>query len=180
MNGTADPGTVTGPHLVETLTPALVEALAQLWLRVSRGGGAVDFTPDVDIAEIQAAAVLVGAEVTERRSRMLVLRRGPDLVGVAFLQPGAQPLVEHRGMVKRLMVDPALQGRGWGAALLESCAEHARRLGLEQLYLSAWGGTGLPEYYARRGWREVGRLPRAIRLAPGDERDEVWFHRRLV
>jgi hypothetical protein len=38
-------------------------------------------------------------------------------------------------------------------------------------------GTGLPEYYRRRGWREAARLPRAIRVSPGDERDEVWFHR---
>lgn len=169
----------SGPHCVDLPYPGLVDAVARLWLRVSRAGGAVDFTPDVDPAEVQAAAVRALAEVAERRAHMLVLWRGDDLVGLAFLERGDHQLTRHRGMVKRLMVDPSLQGQGWGARLLEACADLARRQGIERLYLSARDGTGLPEYYARRGWHEIGRFPKAVRVAPGDERDEVWFHREL-
>jgi hypothetical protein len=56
--------------------------------------------------------------------------------------------------------------------------EHARRIarddmGLEQLHLAARAGMGLEEFYGRLGWREVGRWPGALRLGPGDDRDEV-------
>jgi hypothetical protein len=46
-------------------------------------------------------------------------------------------------------------------------------MGLEQLHLAARGGTGLEDFYARLGWREVGRWPGKLRLAPDDTRDEI-------
>jgi acetyltransferase len=174
-----EPGPVTGPYPVTQITSGLIDAFAELWLRVSRAGGAVDFTPDADPAEVRAAAMFAVSEASDPRSTMLTVWRSDDLVGVAFLVRGNRRVVEHSGRVVRLMVDPDLQGRGWGARLLDGCLEHARGQGMERLYLSARDGTGLPEYYRRRGWREVGRLPRAIRVAPGDERDEVWFHREV-
>lgn len=35
------------------------------------------------------------------------------------------------------------------------------------------GGMGLEGFYERLGWEIVGRWPAALRLAPGDDRDEV-------
>jgi hypothetical protein len=32
---------------------------------------------------------------------------------------------------------------------------------------------GLEDFYARLGWREIGRWPAALRLSDGDDRDEV-------
>ncbi len=46
-------------------------------------------------------------------------------------------------------------------------------MGLEQLHLAVRGGMGLETFYGRLGWREVGRWPGALRLRPGDDRDEV-------
>jgi hypothetical protein len=46
-------------------------------------------------------------------------------------------------------------------------------MGLEQLHLAARGGMGLEDFYFRLGWREIGRWPGALRLAPGETRDEV-------
>jgi hypothetical protein len=48
-----------------------------------------------------------------------------------------------------------------------------KEIGLEQLHLAVWGGMGLERFYARLGWREIGRWPGALRLAPDDHRDEV-------
>jgi hypothetical protein len=46
-------------------------------------------------------------------------------------------------------------------------------MGLEQLHLAARGGIGLEGFYARLGWREIGRWPSALRFGPDDTRDEV-------
>jgi hypothetical protein len=46
-------------------------------------------------------------------------------------------------------------------------------MGLEQLHLAARGGMGLEDFYSRLGWQEIGRWPGALRLGPGDDRDEV-------
>jgi GNAT superfamily N-acetyltransferase len=77
------------------------------------------------------------------------------------------------------MVRPDLQGQGRGRALLEGAVDLARILGLEQLLLSARGGTGLPGFYVKQGWTEVGVFPGALRLGPDDVRDEHWFQKHL-
>ncbi|WP_406386921.1 GNAT family N-acetyltransferase [Streptomyces sp. NBC_01618] len=83
-------------------------------------------------------------------------------------------LVEHWGTVHHLQTHPAFRGRGIGSALVHELRKIARdELGLEQLHLAARGGEGLEDFYGRLGWREIGRWPDALRLAPHDTRDEV-------
>ena len=122
-------------------------------------------------------AVAAVAEVVAGRQHLVA---AGDLDGVVFLRPGTDPRTAHRADVLRLMVHPAGQGRGLGRRLLEAAADHARALGLEQLLLSARGGTTLPAFYARLGWTPVGVFPGALRLGPGDLRDEHWFQLRLA
>ncbi|MFI7631954.1 GNAT family N-acetyltransferase [Microbispora rosea] len=66
------------------------------------------------------------------------------------------------------------RGRGVGAALMRQVRQVAREeMGLEQLRLATRGGVGLEDFYGRLGWKEIGRWPGALRLAPGDDRDEI-------
>lgn len=61
-----------------------------------------------------------------------------------------------------------------GGALMMSARQIARQeMGLEQLHLAARGGMGLERFYAKLGWREIGRWPGALRLTPDDDRDEI-------
>lgn len=46
-------------------------------------------------------------------------------------------------------------------------------MGLEQLHLAARSGVGLETFYGRLGWKEIGRWPGALRLADGEDRDEI-------
>ena len=60
----------------------------------------------------------------------------------------------------------------------EALFHHDRRLAiddlrLEELRLEARGGMELEDYYLRLGWAEVGRHPRALRLNPDEDQDEV-------
>ncbi len=61
-----------------------------------------------------------------------------------------------------------------GAALMRRLPEIARdEMGMERLRLTARAGLGLGASTGRAGWTEVGRWPSALRVAPGDDRDEI-------
>ena len=62
---------------------------------------------------------------------------------------------------------------GIGGAGMSGLAVVARRLGAEALQVTVRGGTGTEAFCARLGYREVGRLPGALRVGPGDDRDEI-------
>ncbi|MEU7817989.1 GNAT family N-acetyltransferase [Pseudonocardia sp. NPDC049154] len=174
----ATPAGLSGPR---PDTDPDATALGTLWTVVTRAGGAVGFPPDAPETDVRALAEATVAEVRAGTLHLLALHQGGDeLVGTVFLQPGRGPVVAHRATVIRLMVRPDLQGRGLGGRLLDAAVTRAAELGLAQLILSARGGTGLPAWYAARGWTEVGRVPGALRLGPGDVRDEHWFQREIV
>ncbi len=76
-----------------------------------------------------------------------------------------------------MQTHPKVQGQGYGTALVQEARRVAREeMGLEQLRLAARAGVGLEDFYGRLGWREIGRWPGALRLAPGDDRDEILMH----
>jgi GNAT superfamily N-acetyltransferase len=86
------------------------------------------------------------------------------------------PLRRHWATVLRVQVHPSRQGQGLGRALMAGVHDIARQRGWEFLSLTARGGTGVDAFYRGLGYREVGRLPGAIRVAPGDDRDEILLH----
>ncbi|WP_407939778.1 GNAT family N-acetyltransferase [Motilibacter deserti] len=152
------------------------DELLAVWVDVVNAGGAVGFIAPVrpdDVAPVLDAAL---AQVAAGSSRLVLVRRGGAVGGFCFLLTPAAPHMRHWATVARLMVAPQEQGTGCGRALLEGAHDVARRLGLEALRLSARGGLGLEGFYERLGYVEIGRFPKAIRVAPGDDRDEVFFH----
>ncbi|MFK0258046.1 GNAT family N-acetyltransferase [Streptomyces sp. NPDC090445] len=155
--------------------PALRNGIAELWTDVSNAGGAVGFVPPVTMDDIRPELVKHLVAMAEGRHR-LVVGRDPDgrVRACAFLALNTHRLMTHWVWAYTVMVAPDLQGRGAGRALMEAVADAARDLdGIEAVRLSCRGGLGLEHFYAACGYKEVGRVPDAIRVAPGDERDDI-------
>jgi hypothetical protein len=82
------------------------------------------------------------------------------LLGWVALARTPSRLVGHWATVHHLQTHPSHRGRGVGSALMRRLHHLAREeLGLEQLHLAVRGGMGLEGFYARLGWREIGRWP---------------------
>jgi GNAT superfamily N-acetyltransferase len=83
-------------------------------------------------------------------------------------------LMNHTRILKSVMVHPKHQGKGYGVELMREAERVARTLdGVELLYLTCRGGLGLEQFYAKCGYTEVGRIPRALRVTADDYRDEI-------
>jgi GNAT superfamily N-acetyltransferase len=103
-----------------------------------------------------------------------------ELVALLFVVHNRFVLKEHWRVLKRVMVAPGSQGRGYGAALLRAAAALGLRMGLDALHVTVRAGAGTEKFYARLGYAEVGRMPGALRVAPGDDRDEILMWLPLV
>ncbi|GAA3006893.1 GNAT family N-acetyltransferase [Kitasatospora sp. NPDC006786] len=165
------------------LDPDLRTEIVRLWADVTNAGGAVGFVAPVTEEEVRDTAERQFAGVgPDGPDRLLVAHESATgrLVGVLFFESMRFDLMEHWRMLKRVMVHPDFQGLGHGARLLAEAERTAREWGLESLRLTARGGLGLERFYARSGYREVGRVPAAIRVAPGDDRDDItlWLDLR--
>ncbi|MGH2746867.1 MAG: GNAT family N-acetyltransferase [Actinomycetota bacterium] len=161
------------------LTKELRGALLDLWAEVSNAGGAVGFLPPVTTDEIRPVADLTFARIAHGEEHVIVARRGEDMVGFAFLDHRPGPLFTHWATIKRLQVRPDLQGTGLGAALLNAVEDAARGLGLEALHLTVRGETGTEAFYVRHGYEVIAHIPRAIRIAPDEYRDELYLIKQL-
>jgi GNAT superfamily N-acetyltransferase len=158
----------------EDMTTEATNELIDCWMTVANGGGAVGFAfPPVGIDDVRPVADQLIAELDPEYSQLLLARLDGALAGWLSLSRYRDRVVPHWGMVKRVQTHPDFRGRGIGAALMRRVRDVARdELGLEQLRLEARSGEGLEDFYARLGWREIGRWPGALRFAFGD-RDEI-------
>ena len=157
---------------------AFALALLNLWHAVSETGGAVGFTPPVDRVAVGGAVAAVIEDLRSGRARAFAAVRGRDVVGFAVLRPGRQTQ-SHTGSITQVMVAPGTQGTGVGRRLVDAVLVLSGELGLERVQLGVRAGVDLEEFYGRFGFREVGRLPEWIRVAPGDDRDEVLLVKEL-
>jgi GNAT superfamily N-acetyltransferase len=163
----------------EARSPQLREQLLDMWVDVTNAGGAVGFTVPADVSAVARTLDAALDRVAAGTDLLAILRQDGTAVGMGFLVDGGSPLRRHWRTILRLMVRPELQGRGAGRLLLEGLHGTAVDLGLEQLMLTTRGGTGVEGFYERSGYTVIGKHPGAIRLAPGDDRDESFLIFRL-
>ncbi|MFE9097877.1 GNAT family N-acetyltransferase [Streptomyces sp. NPDC007264] len=162
-------------ELDPAVTPALRDGVLDLWADVSNAGGAVGFVPPVTPQAVRPELVKHLVAMSEGRTRLLV---GYDeerrVAATAFLTANTHRLMTHWLWLYTVMVHPRHQGKGYGRDLMSAGADAARRIGgVEAIRLTCRGGAGLERFYASCGYKEVGRVPGAIRVAPGDDRDDI-------
>ncbi|MFG2382454.1 GNAT family N-acetyltransferase [Streptomyces avermitilis] len=162
-------------ELDPAITPALREGVLALWADVSNAGGSVGFVPPVTADDIRPELVKHFVALAEGRTRLLVGRDDEGAVAAtAFLTYNTHRLMSHWVWLYTVMVHPRHQGKGYGRDLLAAAEDAAAGLdGIEAIRLTCRGGEGLENFYASCGYKEVGRVPGAIRVAPGDERDDI-------
>jgi len=162
---------VVDPELTDDLRARIVA----LWVEVTNAGGAVGFSAPVGAEQVWPVAEAAFEGVAAGIDRMIVGRDGDEVVALLFVVDNRFGLKDHWRVLKRVMVTPRGQKRGLGAALMREAEVLGRKAGLAALTVTVRAGLGTEDFYAKLGYREVGRLPGAIRVGPGDDRDEIFM-----
>ena len=164
---------------VSSVDEVLRGELLACWTDVSNAGGAVGFVPPVTADDVEPVLAHLLEGVRSGRDVLAVLTVDGVTAGWAAIVGSSSPLRAHWGTVLRVQVHPSRQGAGLGRVLMEGVHDIARQRGWEFLTLTARGGTGVDAFYRGLGYHEVGRMPGAIRVAPGDDREEILLRRSL-
>lgn len=154
---------------------ALRDGITELWADVSNAGGAVGFVPPVTNDDVRPELVKHLVAMAEGRTRLLVGRDEEGAVAAtAFLALNTHRLMAHWLWLYTVMVHPRHQGKGYGRDLMDAAADAARGIGgIEAIRLTCRGGIGVDRFYTSCGYKEVGRVPDAIRVSEGDDRDDI-------
>lgn len=167
-------------RFADRIPPRAREAMLAMWVGVNDAGGSVGFLPGATAGDV--TPVLDGYVARlEQGDTVCVALNSPlgELLGFGFVVGSSGALMAHSATLERVMTDPARRGTNLGALLLAGLHRAARERGVELVTLDYRGGTGLGEFYTRFGYTEVGRVPGAVRVAPGDDRDGVIMARSL-
>ncbi|KGN34659.1 acetyltransferase [Knoellia sinensis KCTC 19936] len=152
-----------------------------LWMRTNDAGGAVGFLPGASLERVDAALSAHEDAMCAGSTTAILLRAAADdrVLGLAFIVPVGTPLMPHVATVYRVMTDPEARGRNLGRLLMAGVHRMARASRIEILTLGVRSGMGTSAFYEACGYREAGRVMGAIRVAPGDDRDDITMTRRL-
>ena len=151
-------------------------------MRTNDAGGAVGFLPGAPRERVDAALSRATSPRWPPATPWLCSCAPPPTPassGSSFLVRGSNPLLDHTRTVYRVMTDPDRRGQNLGRLLMAATHRVARDAGVEILTLSVRSGTGISRFYETCGYHESGRVLGAIRVAPGDERDDITMTRRL-
>jgi len=173
------------------LTDGLQAEIVACWTDVTNAGGSVGFVPPVAMDDVLPVAIRALAGVAAGHDRLVIGRErasgtrldeqvteagdsvGGRLAALAFMTDEQSGLTDHWRHIKKVMVHPDFQGRGYGTLLMAEVERVARAMGLHLLTLDCRAGTGNDEFYKKCGYVEYGRLPGALKVGPDDYRDRV-------
>ncbi|MFJ2832661.1 GNAT family N-acetyltransferase [Streptomyces sp. NPDC087263] len=166
-------------QLDPSVGPELRDGVIGLWADVSNAGGSVGFVPPVDVEDVRPEWRKHLTAMADGRIRLLVGFDDNDngdgaVAATAFFGFNTHRLMRHWVWLYTVMVHPRHQGKGYGRQLLAAAEEAAAGFeGIDAIRLTCRGGEGLEHFYGSCGYKEVGRVPGAIRVAPGDDRDDI-------
>ena len=161
------------------LTADLRHKLLETWVDVTNAGGAVGLPYPTDVMTAASFAEATWARIEAGLDDIVVLTEDDEVIGWVVLGKNSSLLEGHWRTIRRLQVHPKFQGNGYGDALMQAAEERAREIGLEALHLTVRGGTGTERFYERLGYAVVGRIPLALRVGPGDDRDQIYMVKLL-
>jgi ribosomal protein S18 acetylase RimI-like enzyme len=157
-------------------TQADLDRLAEVLHAIVHEGAGVSFIVPFSLDDARAFwrdAVMPGVRAGTRR--VLVARRGGEIVGTVQLDLATPPNQRHRAEVLKLLVHPSARGLGIARALMVALEAVAREEARSLLTLDTWTGSAAEQLYRSLGYLVVGIIPRYARGSVTPELEAATF-----
>jgi GNAT superfamily N-acetyltransferase len=163
---------------LQQLSPADIDALAQVLVDCVAGGASVSFMHPLALTRAREFWLRVADEVARGERALLVADDDQGIAGTVQLvlaQPENQP---HRADLGKMLVHRRARQQGLGAALLTAAEQTARDCGKTLLVLDT-ASAEAERLYTRAGWQRCGSVPGFALLPHGGLCATTFFYREL-
>jgi GNAT superfamily N-acetyltransferase len=163
---------------LQQLSPADIDALAQVLVDCVAGGASVSFMHPLALPRAHDFWRRVADEVARGERALLVADDAQGIAGTVQLvlaQPENQP---HRADLAKMLVHRRARTQGLGAALLAAAEQTARDCGRTLLVLDT-ASAEAERLYTRAGWQRCGTVPGYALLPHGGLCATTFFYREL-
>jgi len=163
---------------LQQVSPADIDALAQVLVDCVAGGASVSFMPPLALPRAREFWQRVADEVERGERALLVADDAQGIAGTVQLvlaQPENQP---HRADLAKMLVHRRARAQGLGAALLAAAEQTARDCGRTLLVLDT-ASAEAERLYTRAGWQRCGTVPGYALLPHGGLCATAFFYREL-
>lgn len=163
---------------LHTVSPAEIDALAQVLVDCVAGGASVSFMHPLSSAAACTFWQHVADDVARAERALLVAEDDAGIVGTVQLvlaQPENQP---HRADLAKMLVHRRARCQGVGGALLAAAEQAALDAGKTLLVLDT-ASAEAERLYQRAGWQRCGTVPGYALLPQGGLCATTFFFRQL-
>jgi len=169
--------------VVEALDAAAAASAERRFARILidcvAAGASVSYLHPLSREKSRAHWKRVSTEVAQGHRVLLGAWVDGALAGTVQIDLDTPENQPHRAEIAKLLVDPALRGRGVGEALMRRAEQAAQRLGRKLLTLDTRAGDMAEPLYRRLGWNEGGRIPGYSLDETGHARDTLYFWKQV-
>jgi ribosomal protein S18 acetylase RimI-like enzyme len=153
-----------------------LDELTDVLIAVVEQGASVGFLPPLTRSD----AARYWVDVPGPNVILMIARHEGRIVGTAQLHLASRPNARHRAEVAKVLVDPRMQRRGIGRALMVAVEEAGREAGRTLLVLDTRLGDGSNDLYRSLGYVEAGRIPEYALSANGQMDATVFYYKHLL
>lgn len=170
--------------VVEELAPddldGAIPGLSLVLAACVEKGASIGFLPPFDSAEAAEFWRKMAVQIRAGERRLLVARRGADIVGAVMVVLAMPANGRHRAEISKLIVDPDGRRLGIGRALMKAAEALARREGRKLLVLDTRTGDVAEKLYAGLGFRKTGEIPDYVVSETGALESTTVMYKQLA
>ncbi|MFH1182057.1 MAG: GNAT family N-acetyltransferase, partial [Candidatus Woesearchaeota archaeon] len=86
-----------------------------------------------------------------------------NLIGTGYIGPSNYQTTKHYCEISKVMVDPAIQGKGIGKLIMERLEKYAKKAGYTHIILDTWDIPHIVRFYKKCRYKVVGKIPEFVR-----------------
>ncbi|MBN2423276.1 GNAT family N-acetyltransferase [Candidatus Woesearchaeota archaeon] len=157
------------------LNEDIIEQYMNLTNEVIKKIHSIGFIKDLDF---KATKKFLKSKISKPKSALLLLFDKGRIIATGYIGPSGHDTTQHYAQISKVMVDPKVQGKGYGKKIMAELERKAKEIGYSHILIDTWNVDYIVRFYKKCGYRQVGIIPDFVKYK-GEFHDSYLFAKKL-